>query len=444
MANESSTRQLKRVLGFKELLSTALGQVIGAGIMTLLGIAVGMTGRSIILALLVSAVIILTTAIPMIIFAGTVRVRGGYYTMLTMVSDKRFAGMYIILNVMQNVSLAMYPLAFADYFASLFGFGSVKVIALLVLTLFFVVNIVGVDVMAKFQNIIVVLMCVALALFAALGVRHIQPDFFTNGFFTGGTTGFLGAAAVLTFAVGGAQVIVSLSGEAKNPTRDIPMAMIIGTLAVTLLYCVIAAVASGVLPVEQVANQNLSAVAQIVLSKPLYIFFMVFGAMFALISTLNAQFATCTKPLLQACDDGWLPRKFGYLHPKFKTPVVLLSIIYGITVLCIVTGLSMDTLANITLISNAVAGLPLYILLFRLPKVVPDAWAKSKFRVSMPVLMLLTVLGTAGCIFVAGFNAFLLSTPLLIGNVVMIVAAIIFGCVRVKKVEMDVSYEAVD
>ena len=202
--------------------------------------------------------------------------------------------------------------------------------------------------------------------------------------------------------------------------------------------------ASGVLPVEQVANQNLSMVAQIILSKPLYVFFMVFGAGFALISTLNAQFATSPKPLLQACDDGWFPRKLGYLHPKYKTPVALLAAVYIITAVCIISGLSVDNLANICLVSSAVSGMPLYIMLYKLPKVMPEAWAKSKFKVSMPVLIVLSVVATIANALIAVYNAMSLSTPLLIGNVAMIVAAMAFGCIRAKKVNMDISYEIVE
>lgn len=53
-------------------------------------------------------------------------------------------------------------------------------------------------------------------------------------------------------------IIVNLSAEAKKPTRDIPMVMIISTLCVAVIYGIVAVVAAGVLPVEQVAGENLS------------------------------------------------------------------------------------------------------------------------------------------------------------------------------------------
>ena len=97
--------------------------------------------------------------------------------------------------------------------------------------------------------------------------------------------------AAAFWVVSGALLFVNLSAEAKNPTRDIPVVMLVSTLIVAILYGLIGIVAAGVLPVEQVAGENLSLVAGYILSRPLYVFFMTCGAMFALISTLNAQFA---------------------------------------------------------------------------------------------------------------------------------------------------------
>jgi len=249
----SSTKQLKQTLGFMDLMSTAIGQIIGAGIMTLLGSAIALTGRSVPIAFLISAVMVVGYSIPKILICGAARVRGGEYTMVAMLAGKRMAGIYTVVNTLSNLSLAMYSLSFASYFISLFGFGNEKIIALIVTTLFFVINIVGVDVMAKFQNIIVIMLCVALGLFAAFGVGHIQPDYLTEGFLTNGIGGLLQAGGLLTFAVGGSTVVANLSAEAKNPTRDIPVVMLVSTLIVAVIYGIIGVVAAGVLPVEQVA-----------------------------------------------------------------------------------------------------------------------------------------------------------------------------------------------
>lgn len=104
--------------------------------------------------------------------------------------------------------------------------------------------------------------------------------------------------------------------------------MICGTMLVAGMYAVIGTVAAGVLPVDQVADKSLLLVAQEVLPRPVYLFFVIGGAWMALVTTLNSSIAAATKPLMQACSDGWYPKSWAKLHPKYRTPLILLGIYY--------------------------------------------------------------------------------------------------------------------
>lgn len=441
MSDKGATSQLKQVLGFKELLSTAVGQIIGAGIMTLLGSAIGLTGRSVPIAFMVAAVLIVGLSIPMIIIPGTVNVRGGQYTMVAMMAGKTMSGAFIILFVLSNISLAMYGISFANYFIPFFGVGTTKVVALAVLTVFFVLNCFGIDKMARFQNLIVLAMCISLGLLAAFGIGHLESDYLTNGFMLNGISGLLQASGLLTFAVGGGYVIVNLSAEAKNPTKDIPKAIIISTLAVAVLYAFVAVVAAGVLPVEEVANQSLGVVAKYVLPAPVYAFFMVCGAMFAIISTLNAQYAWATKPLLQACDDGWLPKQLAYIHPKYKTPIVLLVIYYVFAVVSVIGGLDVSVLGNISIIATYLVFFIISVCMWRLPIVAPKAWENSKYKVS-PLMMKVLVVFSALCAVINIYlNAIQLTRGIQIANVIVVIAAFVFAYVRRNHATVNVEVE---
>ena len=125
-----STKQLKQILGFGDLMGAAVGQIIGSGIMTLIGIAIALTGRSVPFAFIVTAVLVVCGLLSLIFISGTVRLRGGQYTMVSMLMGEKFAGAYTIIYVVSNLSISMYALSFASYFISLFGFGNEKIIAL--------------------------------------------------------------------------------------------------------------------------------------------------------------------------------------------------------------------------------------------------------------------------------------------------------------------------
>ncbi|MDR1728152.1 MAG: APC family permease [Acidobacteriota bacterium] len=439
----ASTRDLKRVLGFGSLMGIAVGQIVGAGIMSLMGVAIAMTGRSAAFSFMVAAALVVVTSLPQVIVCGTIRLRGGGYTQGVLLGGRIYGGVTMILGFLMNLSLAMYALSFADYFAHFAPGAPPRLTAVAILTLFFLLNCVGIDWTARIQNIIVVAMCAGLGLLAAFGIGEVRWDgFFGEGFMLGGFLALFQAGTLLTSATAGATAVVNLGAEAKNPTRDIPLVIIVATSAVALLYGFIGFVAAGVLPLGEVAGKPLTGVAEAVLPKPLFVFFMVAGAMGALATTLNAQFSAVTKPMLQASIDGWLPKGLGRIS-RFKTPVAWLAILYAVGMVPILTGLDIGEVAGMVIAVSSVVGVAGNLLLVRLPKVVPDQWRKSRCRIPAWALWAVALLSS-----LTSLAQFFLIAPSLTPNLLALnlaaAAAVVGYCwwrVRSGKVEMEVSHE---
>ena len=452
MSNEkqqamSSTKDLARTLGKKELMGIAVGQIIGAGIMSMMGVAIAMTGRSANLAFMLSAVFTMCTFFPSIFITSCIRMRGGMYTQMAIFAGDKFAGYYSVVYFITNMSLAMYALSFAEYALALLpSGGSEKVIALIVGTAFFVLNYFGVDLMAKIQNLLVIVLVLSLAMFAVFGLPSVDlANYFSNAdglFLSDGITGFLTATAYLGFATGGATVILGVSAECKNPTKDIPFVIIVSTCAVAVLYGFVATVASGVLPTEQVMNQPLTLVAQQILPTPLYILFIVGGAMFALATTLNSQIMSCTKPVMQSCEDGWFPTSLATLS-KFKTPYKILIIYYIILVVPILLDLEIAQISSIVQILGYINNLIFTITAMKLPKMFPEAWEKSAFRVPTPVFNALMIVTCIAIVIQASFMLSSMTIQLIIFNVVVMAAGFIWAFYRTGsgKAKPTVSYE---
>ena len=452
MSNEkqqamSSTKDLARTLGKKELMGIAVGQIIGAGIMSMMGVAIAMTGRSANLAFMLSAVFTMCTFFPSIFITSCIRMRGGMYTQMAIFAGDKFAGYYSVVYFITNMSLAMYALSFAEYALALLpSGGSEKVIALIVGTLFFILNYFGVDLMAKIQNLLVIVLVLSLAMFAVFGLPSVDlANYFSNAdglFLSDGITGFLTATAYLGFATGGATVILGVSAECKNPTKDIPFVIIVSTVGVAILYGFVATVASGVLPVPEVANQPLTLVAQQILPGPLYILFIVGGAMFALATTLNSQIMSCTKPVMQSCEDGWFPTSLAALS-KFKTPYKILIIYYIILVVPILLDLEIAQISSIVQILGYINNLIFTITAMKLPKMFPEAWEKSAFRVPTPVFNALMIVTCIAIVIQASFMLSSMTIQLIIFNVVVMAAGFIWAFYRTGsgKAKPTVSYE---
>ncbi len=437
------TKDLKRVLGRKDLMSIAVGQIIGAGIMSLTGVAIGMTGKSVPLSFMVAAIFTIIMAIPVIIIGGTVRMRGGQYTQVAILAGQKWAGVFMITYIFSNVALAMYAISFAQYAQSLIPGVPLMPAAVIMMTVFYVLNLMGVQGAAVVQNSMVVLMAAGLAMFVGFGVGHVQPGILSGpDFMTNGIRGIMGAGALLAFAAGGATVVINFGAEAKNPTKDIPIVIIVSTLAVSGLYAFMSIVAANVLPISEVANQPLALVAKAVMPQWAFVFFTVCGAGFALATTLNATLAWVTKPVLQAVEDGWFPKFLGAINEKYKTPHVLLTIFYVIGLVPIITGLSIGAIANAAMLIIQAFNVVLSLALVRLPKALPEEYLKSKVKVSQPVLKLISF-GAAAC---AAYQFYLLwgfSTNVeRIYVAAILVLSVIFGFAMDKKAKMTISYEA--
>ena len=442
----SSTKDLARVLGKKELMGIAIGQIIGAGIMSMMGVAIAMTGRSANLAFMLSAVFTMCTFFPSIFVTSCIRMRGGMYTQMAIFGGDKLAGYYSVVYFITNMSLAMYALSFAQYAVALIPGVPEKAVALIVGTLFFILNFFGVDLMAKIQNLLVIVLILALAMFAVFGIPQVDlASYFSNAdglFMTEGVTGFLTAVAYLGFATGGATVILGVSAECKNPTKDIPFVIIVSTVAVAVLYGFVATAAAGVLPVAEVMNQPLTLVAQQILPAPLYVFFIVGGAMFALATTLNSQIMSATKPVMQSCEDGWFPQSLATLS-KYKTPYKILVIYYVILVVPIILDLEIAQISSIVQILGYVNNLILTTTAMKLPKMFPEAWEKSQFKVPDGVFKALMILTDIVILIQASFMLGSMTIQLVIFNVAVLAAGFIWSFYRTGtgKAKPTVSYE---
>jgi len=405
MTEENKQDGLKKVLGLSDLLGIGVGQIIGSGIMALTGICIALTGAGTPLAFLAAAVLVICPNLVLAVLGSAVPATGGMYTYVRDYIGRKTSFFYLALLVAGQLVLSMFAITFATYACSLIPGMNQTIVAFGILTLCYGMNLVGVDMAAKLQNILVVVLVAALGLFIVFGLPKVNWSVFRaeKAFMPNGLMNFLTASSLLTFATGGAEFLSELGGEMKNPGRDLPRAMIGSTIFVAVIYALIGIVAVGVLPIDQVAGQSLVLVAKAVLPKPLYVFFIVGGGMFAVASTLNATFTWCTKGLLIASKEGWLPKKAASLT-KRGTPWVLLTVFYVVGAVPVLTGIDIATIA---MLGNGVSLIYVMFPIFTgylIHKKNPDAMKRTSFRIRKPVLVILTTVALAGYALAAVLN----------------------------------------
>lgn len=424
-----------------DLFSMAIGNIIGVGIMTMTGIAIGFTGRSVNFAYIVAGIITILSAIPQIYIGGTANFLGGQYSQIAVLSGKKLAGVYTFINLSLVFSISMFTLSFADYFLSIFPGVNSKLICLLVLVLLFGLHLFGIKQAARLQNIMCVILALAIASYIAFGIGNIQPNYFQMpDFMSGGVTGFLLASIYLSFAAGGATYVVNYSSEAKNPTKDIPLVIIVSTASIVIIYAIMATIAAGVLPISEVANKPLSVSAQSFMPASIYTFFVVGGAMFALLTTLNFSIGMMTFPAMKACKDGWLPKSLANCNKRFGTPHWILLIFFLVGIVPILLGINLNTVANSTVIITTSIRAVIAYSAISLPKKLPELWAKSAFHVSNTILKVISILTIALAVLSIVLLIVTSSKTEIIGNISILLVAVVIALARHKKVNIELSY----
>ena len=114
------TNKLLRVLGFWYVFFIAVGQIIGAGFVSLTGIAIGMTGPSVILAYFFAGILVLVVSIPIMIAGTSLPATGAYYTWSSRVGGGWLGSIVLLLILLATISLRLYGSSFGLYLNPLF------------------------------------------------------------------------------------------------------------------------------------------------------------------------------------------------------------------------------------------------------------------------------------------------------------------------------------
>jgi basic amino acid/polyamine antiporter, APA family len=154
-----------------------------------------------------------------------------------------------------------------------------------------------------------------------------------------GVSGIGEGAAYIFFAYIGFDAVSTTAQEAKNPQRDLPIGLLASLVVCTVLYILVAAVLTGLVPWKEINIEAPLAVAFLDrgLTKASYL--ITAGALAGLTSVMLVMLLGQTRVLYSMANDGLLPRKFfAAIHPKFRTPykntilVGLLAAVVGSTV----------------------------------------------------------------------------------------------------------------
>jgi APA family basic amino acid/polyamine antiporter len=365
-AEAAGDHSLKRALGPLNLTALGIGAIIGTGIFVLTGtVAAQNAGPAVILSFVLAGVASVFAALCYSEFASLVPMAGSAYT-YSYATLGEFVAWIIGWDLVLEYALSATTVAigWSGYVASflkdlgihipaqfqaargtvvtladgttdvaLFNLPAVLIIAIVTTLL-----VVGIRESATVNNVIVVIKLAVVILFIVLAAPHVDPDNWhpfippnTGDREHFGFSGVVAGAAIVFFAYIGFDAVSTAAQEAKNPQRDMPIGILGSLVICTVLYVIVAAIATGVVPYAQLDVPD--PIAKVADHAGLGVFssLIKMGAIAGLSSVILVQLLGQSRVFYSMSRDGLLPPLVQKIHPRFRTPYIT-SILTGLAV----------------------------------------------------------------------------------------------------------------
>ncbi|MDD5402477.1 MAG: APC family permease [Dehalococcoidales bacterium] len=388
--------KLRREISLPALVAGMIGLNIGGSLFVLTAMAAGLTGPSIIIAQLISATPVLLGLVPYLMLTSAMPTNCGNYQYAKFFSRPlAVAGWWGLFAAIPLGALPLFAIATAKFIVMLVPGLPVIGTAIAVMTVFYVLNILGIKAAAQVQFGAVALLVGALLTFIIGGIPAIQPANLTP-MFTGGAIGLIGASALMYTLLAGGLFGIEMGGEVKNAERTIPRALVISSLTALLLYLLIELVAVGVVDWRVFAEGgSLGIPAETFLSNPWLGLFIIGGGILASTTTINLTLTASGRYVMASSQDRLFPGFFASVNKKFGTPHWGLTLAYFLSLVAILAIPSLETLA--AMLNFGLLFMITLVLLaaWRIPKTHPEIYENSRIKLSRRAITVTSLLAAS-------------------------------------------------
>jgi len=313
---------LRRVLGLRDAVGIGFGAIVGAGIFVVTGLAAGIAGPALLLALPLAAIAAAANALSSAQLAAEYPQAGGTYEYGYRVLHPwaGFAAGWMFL-ASKTAAAGTVGLGIAAYLERFAPGLPGRAVALAAIALFTAVNAMGVRKSSVVNLAIVGVSALALAAFAAVGLArfdaaHLRP------FAPAGAGGVLRAAALLFFAYTGYARVATLGEEVREPRRTIPRAILITVASVSVLYLLVAIAAVGGAGAPVLARTGAPlAEAALAMRVPALEPVIAAAGVCAMLGVLLSQLLGLSRMVFAMARRGDLPSRLSAVDARTGAPV---------------------------------------------------------------------------------------------------------------------------
>ncbi len=341
---------LKKELSLLDLFCIATGAMISSGLFVLSGLAFSKTGPSVIISYFLSGIFIIPAMLSKAELGTAMPKAGGNYFFIDRSMGPQMGTLGGLTDWISLSLKSAFALFGMGIFVSLLNPGmtefQMKLVMVACCIVFTLINIYGVSPTGKIQIAMVAGLLFLLILYIVLGSFSIQLQRYTP-FMPFGVRPVLRTAGLVFVAYLGLTKIVDIAEEAKNPGRDLPLAMILSWVVVAFLYSLTVFVTVGAVDASQLQKSTtpISLGAKIFMGKSGELLMGV-AAILAFATTANATVLVASRTPLAMSRDQLVPGSLkGISRRGTPVPAILLT---SFSMIIALLSLNLESLAEAT------------------------------------------------------------------------------------------------
>lgn len=378
---QPAASKLNRSLGPFALTFDGLGIILGAGIYSIIGVAAGRAGDALWIAFCASGGVALFTALSYAELATSYPTASAEFTYVS----RAFPGAPSVAVVVGTLvafsgiaTAAAVALAFGGYLAHFVAVPPIAA-ALALLGVATAINMIG-TLQASLVTMVFTLVEVA-GLVAVVLIGANAPHF-GDALSADAHGGLASATALVFFSFLGFESIANLAEEAKNPGRDLPIAIFASLAVTTVLYALVALAVVALVPSEQLAASDAPLVTAVAARTRWGSPALGGVALFATANTVLAAVLIASRVLFGMARKRALPPVLGRLLPKRRTPWVATLVTSGVAAALLPLG-EVEVVAGVSSFAALLAFVAVNLALIALRRRDPDR--ERPFRVPLAI-----------------------------------------------------------
>lgn len=400
-----SEPHLKREIGLFTALSTVMGTVIGGGVFFKVASVVEVTGSAsmTLAAWVLGGLLTICAGLSAAELAAAIPRTGGAIKYIEYTYGKLpgFLMGWALMLVYYPANIAALSIIFSTQFLNLFHLSlawhlPIAIICGLSITL---INFMGARVGGALQSIALIFKLIPIAIIVIFGLfskSEVSVSLLpvTVGAHLNYWTAFSSGLLATMFAYDGWISIGNIAGEMKHPEKDLPRAIVLGLVFITIIYALVNFVFLKSLPISQIAgNQNTASQAAQLIFGPLGGKLVTLGILISVYGAINGYTLTGMRiPFAMASEDA-LPfsQHLKKISRRTYVPYFAGLVEFGIALIMMFMG-SFDTLTDMLVFVMWIFNVMLFIALFILRRREPQL--KRPYRVpGYPVIPIIAIIG---------------------------------------------------